>query len=163
MIRKWNQTNYKNNEPCLCQNVDFMQSFNKHTDTYKMKTWNNFIMLWFFFLNVACAVHRFRTFFLGPHSPQTYHFRRDSNPQFVKGLKIEQNWELIPVIRLCIKKNIHDFFIPNRIELTDMHVIWLNGIKPHAYLPDKYTKSHILWNLLFFCFFWGGGRGVLSF
>lgn len=94
MIRKWNQTNYKNNEPCLCQNVDFMQSFNKHTDTYKMKTWNNFKMLWFFFLNVACAVHRFRTFFLGPHSPQTYHFRRDSNPQFVKGLKIEQNWEL---------------------------------------------------------------------
>lgn len=144
-----------------------MQSFNKHTDTYNMKTWNNFIMLWgFFFPNVACAVHRFRTFFLGPHSPQTYHFRRDSNPQFVKGLKIEQNWELnrdnaliryTPVIRLCIKKNIPHFFKPNRIELTDMHVIWLNGIKPHAYLPDKYTKSHILWNLFILGGFFGEG------
>lgn len=36
--KKMKPNKLQNNEPCLCQNVDFMQSFNKHTDTYKMKT-----------------------------------------------------------------------------------------------------------------------------
>lgn len=63
----------------------------------------------------------------------------------------------ILVIWFCIKKNIYDFFILNCIELIDMYVIWLNGIKLYVYLLDKYIKSYILWNLLFFCFFGGGG------